>query len=51
MVSGMNYSPDITMHSLQEQFKSSCIQFSVVAKDTSEIQTIQIIYKTNPYET
>lgn len=49
MVNGMNYNPDITMHPLQEQFKSSCIQFS--AKDTSETQTIQIIYKTKPYET
>lgn len=51
MVNGMNYNPEITMHLLQEQFKASCIQFSVTAKDTWETQTLQTIYKTKPHET
>lgn len=38
------------MYPLQKLFKSSCIQFSVITKDTSEIQTIQIIHKTKPYK-
>lgn len=51
MLNGMNYDPEITLCPLQEQFKASCIQISVIAKVTSETQTIQTIYKIKVYET